>query len=784
MVNAADRIASKFSSEDGYQTELRKLPQVRYLQGVEVPYWYRSYRNGGSLRHSSSSELCGARWSLRTPRTSCLCRLMAVMIAMLMCLHILSCGLFFCIQLPIGHHSDIEPSQITADSQWFRTGESGSQAQGRSSPKLIPRIIHQTYRNRKVPVAAKQVMRTWRDVNGNDWQIRFYDDKACLEFVRREFPEYLEAYISLPKDVERSDFFRYMVVLRLGGVYADIDVECRQPLDDILRPTDTMVVGWESEVASDKEAFKRHFVRKRQVLQWFFAATPGHPVLKQVCDHIARHALTVFSVNANRDTLERTGPGIWTDVVLQHAVKHPAGQVEDPWRVRILPRVAFGVHPAGLDGLTPDAKEIVVLHHFLGSWKVKGGWYQRKPLNRRLKELAAVVLPTSRSSSSVPPDDLVHDSGVRFFPVSASFEPPFVIMVNLKQQGDPQSGSDVSAVLTSWGTWQPALQPPTRKPSVVNALVGALGQKEDGTVFVDIGAGLGFFSLAAASRGFQVHAFELSNSSLEVFVSSIEYNGFMNEIHVHNVALGAQSERICLHHLSQGEADAVHMRRGYGPPKLHQDVEAPGCKVTGQRHNLSALLDDPGMKIGALRISANGHEGWVLQGALDRLKASPPKAIYVEFTPMLLKQAGYEDPASMLHMLHDLGYHQIAHAGYVCDSRWLDLTHGLRSSGTYSSLANQAMEQPTWCRLKPSEFDFLVRHAHDHVPENVLFIWQQGPVPTGEEHNKTDVAAEIHSMQPGEDMPRSSSQVQRPHGVGSVPKGTEALLSMKPSFGS
>ncbi len=55
------------------------------------------------------------------------------------------------------------------------------------------------------------------------------------------------------------------MILRMGGVYADIDVELRQPLDSVVKPTDTMVVGWEAEVPDDAAAFKRHFVRKRQV---------------------------------------------------------------------------------------------------------------------------------------------------------------------------------------------------------------------------------------------------------------------------------------------------------------------------------------------------------------------------------------------------------------------------------------------------------------------------------------------------------------------------------------
>jgi hypothetical protein len=64
-----------------------------------------------------------------------------------------------------------------------------------------------------------------------------------------------------------------------------------------------------------------------QVLQWVFAAAPGHPALQEICDHIAANALTRFSNNTNRDTLERTGPGVWTDVVLKHATLHSAAAV-------------------------------------------------------------------------------------------------------------------------------------------------------------------------------------------------------------------------------------------------------------------------------------------------------------------------------------------------------------------------------------------------------------------------------------------------------------------------
>ena len=45
-------------------------------------------------------------------------------------------------------------------------------------------------------------------------------------------------------------------------------------------------------------------------------------------------------------------------------------QQDDPWTVKLLPKVHWGAHPAGLDNLYPDDPRIAVMHHYLGSWKV------------------------------------------------------------------------------------------------------------------------------------------------------------------------------------------------------------------------------------------------------------------------------------------------------------------------------------------------------------------------------------------------------------------------------
>jgi|LauGreDrversion4_1035100.scaffolds.fasta_scaffold949382_2 hypothetical protein len=47
---------------------------------------------------------------------------------------------------------------------------------------------------------------SWKFYNG-EWDQRLYADDASLAMVKGEFPEYLDAYMRLPKG-QRSYFFR------------------------------------------------------------------------------------------------------------------------------------------------------------------------------------------------------------------------------------------------------------------------------------------------------------------------------------------------------------------------------------------------------------------------------------------------------------------------------------------------------------------------------------------------------------------------------------------------
>lgn len=663
-------------------------------------------------------DTLNCRCSFKLPSNSQLCRIFAVMVAMIFLLNASNCGFFYCYSgVYLGGsrgissilHSDLHDiyeqtnlahTQANMVLSAFdpkgpgAAGVPGGEVEarrlidqgagitptGEPAPLMIPRIIHQTYKSSAVPDQVRGLMASWDRLNPG-WEIRFYDDAQCLHFVRTEYPEYYDAYLTLPKDVERSDFFRYLIVLSKGGVYADIDTECRKPLDRYLRAADTLVVGWENEFQTDEMAYSRHFVRRRQVLNWIFAGAPGHPALRETCDHIARHARTIFTNNTNRDTLERTGPGVFTDIVLRQFWRHSraseaaaeglapwgtsawaleaaGGRVTsshvniqrvnrdvgseaesaaaltdarvsgpgvvaggglasggagggdadsagaghsggsdgsgnsganrayraaedvtalgaDPWTVRVLPKVAFGTHPSEA-GVPQDDPGVLVAHHFLGSWKSRKGWSSQKKgwfgWARLLMHTMKHDVPQYKAqlSHADPSYAMPAVDQNAAYPVSAAWEPPFDILTHLVGSNASDEGMTVSgAALTARGRWQPGRTVP-RQPTSAEALVGSLSAHRRSAALLDVGAGLGYFSLAAAARGHRVISYEWGKSSGSLLRASITHNGFEPRVELRTAQLGGRGEAFC-RALAEHEIAA---RAGAGRDKGARDENA------------------------------------------------------------------------------------------------------------------------------------------------------------------------------------------------------------------
>lgn len=94
----------------------------------------------------------------------------------------------------------------------------------------IPMVFHQTWWSRKLKDKNKRLSATWLRCMP-DWIHVLWDDDEARELFRTNKPELLAYYDTYPYPVQRSDVFRYLVMHRYGGLYADMDYECVGRID-------------------------------------------------------------------------------------------------------------------------------------------------------------------------------------------------------------------------------------------------------------------------------------------------------------------------------------------------------------------------------------------------------------------------------------------------------------------------------------------------------------------------------------------------------------------------
>jgi hypothetical protein len=193
-------------------------------------------------------------------------------------------------------------------------GANNPRSPASSSPllALIPKVVHMTVEDRaRVPCHMLDTMRTWRDLNPG-YRVWVWGAADRRRLVSESFSAWLPYYDSLAEGVERADLFKYAVLSALGGVYADVDAECRVPIDEWAAAaaegrggyaglllggsgngssstvgrspktpplTSALIVGVEA-VHDDPDTYHiaKH-IYPVQLSAWTIAASPGHPAL-------------------------------------------------------------------------------------------------------------------------------------------------------------------------------------------------------------------------------------------------------------------------------------------------------------------------------------------------------------------------------------------------------------------------------------------------------------------------------------------------------------------------
>jgi len=165
------------------------------------------------------------------------------------------------------------------------------------SPMLpsIPKHIYQTWCTKSLPQSVRHTQERMLAINPGYQHFLFLDHELD-EFVRTNFSTKIFAVFSqLNIITAKTDFWRYLVLYRTGGIYLDMDSTVSKPLETLIRPQDEAVISAEGNVGV--------------LVQWAMIFAAQHPLLKKTID------LVVDNVQNNRfpnDIHKMTGPTVFT----------------------------------------------------------------------------------------------------------------------------------------------------------------------------------------------------------------------------------------------------------------------------------------------------------------------------------------------------------------------------------------------------------------------------------------------------------------------------------------
>jgi inositol phosphorylceramide mannosyltransferase catalytic subunit len=162
----------------------------------------------------------------------------------------------------------------------------------------IPKIIHQTWKNRCIPEEFQSFSCSWKNHHPS-WEYRLWTDADNREFISTNYDWFLPFYDNYQFNIQRADAVRYFILHAYGGMYVDLDFECLKPIEPLLRDHEC-VLGLEPE-----RHCQYHGV-EQIISNAFMASMPSHPFLYAIMKGMAFHIPA--AKHRNDLVLETTGP--------------------------------------------------------------------------------------------------------------------------------------------------------------------------------------------------------------------------------------------------------------------------------------------------------------------------------------------------------------------------------------------------------------------------------------------------------------------------------------------
>lgn len=176
-----------------------------------------------------------------------------------------------------------------------------------------------------------------------------------------------------------------------------------------------------------------------------------------------------------------------------------------------------------------------------------------------------------------------------------------------------------------------------------------------GGVFVDVGAGIGYFSCLAArrvGRTGRVVCFEADPQSYRLLVDNINVNWFFEGVEAHNRAVFDHNGSLTLYRRLRYQANTSVARISDDELERIFDrteaVEVPSV-------TLDAMFATDNRTIDVLKIDVEGAEPYVFDGMRKTVEANPDMIVLAEWSPNQITRAG-RSPEDFVKSIREFGY--------------------------------------------------------------------------------------------------------------------------------
>lgn len=178
-----------------------------------------------------------------------------------------------------------------------------------------------------------------------------------------------------------------------------------------------------------------------------------------------------------------------------------------------------------------------------------------------------------------------------------------------------------------------------------NEKIEILKYTNEDTIFLDIGANIGYYSVLLSDKVKKVYAFEPVTENYLLLNKNIEVNNLKNVTAVHK-ALSNKN----------GEVEMfIDKLNGGGHSMQINNVLDTNSSEFIPSIRLDDYIESEGIEnINLIKIDVQGAEGLVFEGAMETLKKFKP-IIMMEYDPKMLSNFG-TDPEKLLNMFKEMGY--------------------------------------------------------------------------------------------------------------------------------